>query len=565
MSEWIKGVDYPEWGDENYLTTLKGGYLQPNESPKQAYRRITSAAMQHLSKVPVENLEERIFEILWNGWLIPSTPVMANMGTKSALPIACFGSVVDDSISSIWEKAAEIAMMSKLGGGTSLNVSKIRPVGSPIRNGIGGFSDGLMPFLKVFDATISASKQSLVRRGAIAVYLDIEHKEAKDFLKVVKQSSGENHCSHIQTAFVISDSFMDSLETNPENKKFFKEVIKMRVERGFPYLMWKDTANKNKPFDWNTNIEIGASNLCVEVQLCSDSQHSFVCCLSSMNVGRFDEWRNTDAVFIAALFLDAVMEEFIQNAKGIKELECAVRFATKSRALGLGVLGLASYFQSKEIEYGGLLSQSMSRIIFGQIQNETIVASKFMGLHLGVPEWAEGSGRRNITLTCIPPTRSTSLLAGNMSEGCQPYVGNVFANQTAKGTFYQVVPEFEKYLKSIDMYSEEVLKSVGDAKGSCQHLNFIPDEIKRIFKTRFEINQKSLVQLTGVIQTYIEQGISCNLSFRSDAPPKYIYETHIEAWKQGLKSLYYLKSESLIEIDKINKEELYANCSACEG
>ena len=262
MSEWIKGVDYPEWGDENYLTTLKGGYLQNNESPKQAYRRVASSAMKHLQKVPFDNLEERIYELFWKGWLIPSTPVMANMGSGSASPISCFSVVSDDTISSIWEKAAEIAIMSKMGGGTAIDVSSIRPVGTPIRKGTGGYSDGVIPFLKVYDATVNAAKQSGLRRGSCAVYLDIEHAEAKDFLKIIKSDSGENFCSHLQTALVISNEYMQSLETNLERKKFFKEVLKMRIEKGMPYLMWKDTANNNKPFKWNTDITIKASNLC---------------------------------------------------------------------------------------------------------------------------------------------------------------------------------------------------------------------------------------------------------------------------------------------------------------
>lgn len=294
-----------------------------------------------------------------------------------------------------------------------------------------------------------------------------------------------------------------------------------------------------------------------------DKDHSFVCCLSSLNLGRYDEWKDTETIFIATLFLDAVLQEFIDKASGIKELQTAVRFAIKSRALGLGVLGLHSYLQDKEVAYGDLQSQLMCRIIFNQIQQQTLFATKYLGEHLGVPEWCIGSGRRNLTTTTIPPTRTTAFLAGNMSEGCQPYVGNVFANQTAKGTFYQVSPEFEKYLKSVGMYNDEVLASVNKAKGSCQHLDFMSDEMKRVFRTRFEINQMSLVQLTAVIQEYIEQGISCNLSFRSDAPPKYIYETHIKAWELGLKSLYYLKSESVIEIDKVN--DLYEGCVACEG
>lgn len=262
MSKWIKGIDYPEWGDDNYLTTLKGGYLQENESPKDAYTRLAKAAYKHLEALPIENLEEKLFEIMWKGWLIPSTPVMANMGTNLGSPISCFGSVVDDSISSIWEKASEIAIMSKIGGGTSIYASNIRPIGSPIREGRGGFSDGVLPFLKVYDTTISAAKQSKVRRGACAVYLDINHKEARDFMNISKATSGENHCHNLQTGFSISDEFMRSLSSNDDNKNLFKDIVKTRVERGYPYMVWTDTANRVKPKWWNTNINIKNSNLC---------------------------------------------------------------------------------------------------------------------------------------------------------------------------------------------------------------------------------------------------------------------------------------------------------------
>lgn len=260
--EWIKGVDYPEWGDENYLSTLKGGYLQENESPAQAYRRLAATATKHLEGLPLENIEERIYKMLWNGWLIPSTPVMANMGTDVGLPIACFSTYVNDSISDIWDKNAEVAMMSKMGGGTSVNVSSIRPIGSLIKGGKGGRTNGLLPFLKVFDATVSASHQSKTRRGACAAYLDIEHAEVKGFMRIVDSSSGENFCPHLNNGLIISDEFMKSLETNPANKELFKEAIKTRVKKGKPYLFWRDTANSKIPFKWNTDIKIESSNLC---------------------------------------------------------------------------------------------------------------------------------------------------------------------------------------------------------------------------------------------------------------------------------------------------------------
>ncbi len=569
MSNWIKGIDYPEWAGEDYLNTIKGGYLQENETPKQAYQRVAKAAAKHLIHLPISFLEERFFTILWNGWLIPSTPVMANMGSNNGgLPVSCFNSVMDDSMNSIFSKVKEIALMSKYGGGTSLYASNIRPIGSPIRNGKGGKSDGVLPFLKVFDSTIAASKQGETRRGACAIYLDIEHKEIKDFLRINQPVAGELHCHNLQTAVCVSDEFMSSLESNEENRELFKEVIKTRIKRGFPYILWKDTANRNRPQFWNTDKKIISSNLCSEILLPSDSEHSFTCVLSSLNLYKYDEWKDTDTISLATFFLDAVASEFIEKAKDIEGFENAVRFTEKARALGLGVMGFASYLQFKNISYEEITAKSMARIIFSKIKDESDFASRLMGKHLGVPEWCKGTSRRNLTTTAIPPTRSSSQLAGGVSEGIQPIVGNIYANQTAKGTFYQSSQEFIKVLEEYGYNNKEILDSVYEHKGSCQHLDFLPNDIKKVFKTRFEINQLALIELTGVIQEYIEQGISCNLSFLADAPPKFIYECHVSAWKLGLKTLYYLKSESSISVDKINnalREELYSNCVSCEG
>lgn len=262
MSNWVKGVDYPEWGNDDYITTIKDGYLFKNETPKDAYRRIAKTAAKHLEGLPIENLESRFFDILWKGWLIPSTPVMANLGTDVGLPISCFLSVTEDSISGIWEKAAEIAMMSKLGGGTSLDVSDIRPIGSPIKDGDGGFTDGVLPFLKVIDATVKAAKQPS-RRGACAVYMNVNHKEIKDFIRIADQSSGDAYCKNLQTGINFDDAFMKRVvEGDEEAKSLFKDTIKMRIEKGFPYMLFGDTANKNKPFEWNTDLRIRMSNLC---------------------------------------------------------------------------------------------------------------------------------------------------------------------------------------------------------------------------------------------------------------------------------------------------------------
>lgn len=566
--DWIKGIDYPDWAGEDYITTLKGGYLQEDETPKQAYIRLAETAYKHLKNLPILNIREKIFEIMWKGWLIPSTPVMSNMGTNKGSVISCFGSDIEDSISSIWEKAAEVAMMSKIGGGTSINVSNIRAIGSEIRGGKGGVSSGVLPFLKVFDATVNAAKQSNLRRGACAAYMDINHKEARGFMNINKATSGENHCNHLFTGFNITDFFMKSLEKNPENKSLFKDTIKTRIERGYPYYFFIDTANKKRGKHWNTELSIKNSNLCTEICEPSDFEHSFVCCLSSTNIFKYDEWKDTDMIFIATLFLDAVMSEFIIFSENILELRTAKNFAVKARALGLGSLGLASYLQTKMIAYDELTAQLTCRKIYSQIRDQSELASNYMGQYLGVPEWCKGSSRRNLTTTAIAPNRTSTDMANVFSQSTYPVIGNYYADQTAKGTYYKKNPVLLDYLEEIGYNHEEIWESIFEHKGSVQHFDFLSTEVKKVFKTAFEINQMGLVRLIGVIQEYIEQGISCNLYFDTDAPPKYIYETHVLAWEVGLKSLYYLKSESAISVDAINKgaiNDLYDGCVSCEG
>lgn len=263
MQNWIAGIDYPEWGGEEYLSTLSGGYLCSGESPKNAYWRVANAAAKHLSKVDLDGtLAQQFFNIMWNGWFIPATPILANLGTEKGLPVSCFGSVADDSIDSIWTKAHEIATMSKNGGGTSIYVGNIRERGASIRNGEGGISDGVTSFLPVYEATVNASKQTGVRRGACAAYYDIEKPDAADFVRVASPSSGSLYCPHLQTGLCIGDEFMESLETNIDNRNLYKEAIKMRIQAGYPYMFYRDNANKARESWWNPELTIKASNLC---------------------------------------------------------------------------------------------------------------------------------------------------------------------------------------------------------------------------------------------------------------------------------------------------------------
>lgn len=574
-------TDFPKWGNNPlYLKTIQGGYLLKDETPKQAYQRISKRASE-LLRMP--DLEQKFFEILWNGWLIPSTPVMANMGTEIACPISCFSGYVGDSIYDIGRKNAEMMMLSKIGGGTAYDFSGVRANGSAIQDGRGGHSTGIIPFIKGFDSNIVASKQSNLRRGAVAIYLNAEHGDYEEFLRV-RENKGEKDrmCTNIHQGAIFTDEFMNKVVNDPDSKErmLWLETIKKRVTTGEPYTFFIDNANKNLPDNWKTNnLRVRHSNLCSEIMLPTDEEHTLVCCLSSLNLTKYDEWKDTNCVFLSILFLDAVIEDFIIKSSKIKGIEDATRFAIKSRALGLGVMGLHTYLQSKMIPFISIMSNIVNKQIFSHIRNEAESASKYLANLLGEPEWCKGTGKRNLTLLAIAPTRSSSKLAGGVSQGVEPIAANIYMDDDAKSMHIRKNPNLECYLAGMNMNTEEVWDKIRAQKGSVQGLD-IPEEDKKVFLTYKEINQLELVKLAGLRQEYIDQGQSINVSFFNDAPAEFINKVHIEAWRVGLKSLYYYRSEAVIKAEsggtedqeneymsikkEINKD-LYSECLMCEG
>lgn len=403
---WKVGIDYPEWGNNPlYLTTIQGSYLQDNETPKDAYIRLASTATHHLNDDD-SDLYDQFFKILWNGWLIPSTPVMCNMGTDRGLPISCFSGVVDDDMYEIYRKNLEMAMLSKYGGGTAYDFSNVRPIGSPIRGGKNGTSDGIVPFIKSFDSTILASKQGSTRRGAVAIYLDAYHPEYPEFLEL-RQPKGDvnRQCHIIHQGAKFDDSFMNAVVSkNGKERGLWLDTLKTRIKTGEPYVFFTDNANRNIPQYWrDRNLSIKHSNLCAEIMLPTDKDHTLVCCLSSLNLYKWDEWKDTNTVFLATIFLDSVITEFLIKAKEVKGIEDSVRFAERSRALGLGALGWHSLLQSKMVPFAGIQANSLTRIIFSHIRGEFERATLHLGEKYGSPEWCEGTGRRNLTGLAIAP------------------------------------------------------------------------------------------------------------------------------------------------------------------
>jgi ribonucleoside-diphosphate reductase alpha chain len=558
--------DIPEWGNNSlYLTTILGGYLQNKETPKEAYNRIASTAANYLNK---PELFSKFFEILWNGWLIPSTPVMSNFGTNRGLPISCFGGYIGDSMYDIYRKNLEMAILSKHGGGTAYDFSEIRPKGAPIKDGSNGTTDGIIPFMKSFDSTIIASKQGKMRRGAVALYLSANHPEFSDFLKIREPKGDINRqCHNIHMGAKFSNDFMEEVvNKNGSKRELWLEHIKTRVKTGEPYTFFTDNANANLKSTFSTyNLKVRHSQLCAEIMLPSDENHTFVCCLSSMNLYKWEEWSKTDAVYYATIFLDAVISEFLDKAKHIQGIEDSIKFAEKSRALGLGALGWASLLQKMRIPFVGIQATSLTRVIFSHMKEKSDKASMWMANEFGEPTWCKGSGYRNLTCIAVAPNRSSSKLAGGVSQGIEPFAANLYMDDDAKGAHLRRNPDLEALLDEKGLNTPQTWDIIAEDKGSVKNIDGLTEEEKEIFRTFKEINQLELVRQAAVRQEYIDQGQSLNLAFFHDAPAKWINQVHIEAWKLGIKALYYLRSESNLRADSKQQRDLYSECIVCEG
>lgn len=562
---WKICKDYPSWGNnELYLNTINGGYLLDEETPYDGYKRLAKTASQILKN---PTLEKKFFKILWEGWLIPSTPIMVNLGTEKGLPISCFSSRVGDSMYEIYRKNLEMAILSKHGGGTAYDFSLIRPMGSLIKNGKLGVSDGIIPFIKSYDSTIIASKQGKTRRGAVAIYLNIYHKEYPQFLEIREPKGDVNRqCHNIHQGAVIPNTFMKKvLKKNSKERELWVETLKKRVKTGEPYLFFIDNANKNLPNNWHDNkLKIWHSNLCSEIMLPTDENHTLVCCLSSLNLYKYEKWKNSDTIFLSILFLDAVIQEFINKGKNILGIEDAVNFAEKSRSIGLGAVGWHTFLQSKNIPIESIEANIINKKIFKNIKKEAEKATKYLAKEYGECEWTKKTGVRNLTLTAIAPNRSSAKLAGGISQGIEPIAANIYIDDDSKGMYIRKNYQLKKLLKIKGKDTSDTWDQISKEKGSCMNLNFLSEKEKKVFKCFKEINQIELIKQAAVRQKYIDQGQSLNLSFPQNAAAKFINKTHLKAWKIGLKSLYYYRSESILRAET-KMRDLYAECLLCES
>jgi ribonucleoside-diphosphate reductase alpha chain len=561
-NEWKKGTDYPEWGDtEVYKKTIAGGYLLGSESPKDAYERVCNTVAKRLDK---PELAKTFYEYIWNGWLCLASPVLSNTGTDRGLPISCFGIDVADSIIDIGQKNLEMMLLAKHGGGVGIGINQIRPAGAKIKGN--GTSDGVVPFCKIYDSTILATNQGSVRRGAASVNINIEHPDFEEWIEIREPKGDVNRQSlNLHQCAVIGDKFMRRLESGDSKARAkWGKLLQKRKATGEPYILFKGNTNKNNPAAYKQNaLKVHMTNICSEITLHTDENHSFICCLSSLNLAKYDEWKNTNIIHDSIWFLDGVLEEFIQKAKYRKGFENSVRSAEKGRALGLGVLGWHTYLQERGLPFEGLLAQYETRKIFSQIKIESERASMALAETYGEPLWCVGTGFRNTHLRAIAPTVSNSKLSGNVSPGIEPWAANIFTEQSAKGTFIRKNPTLEKILEKQKLNTKEIWDKILADGGSVQDIEGLSEDTKEVFKTFKELNQLELVRQAGIRQQYIDQSVSLNLAFPSEATPKWINKVHMDAWHKGIKTLYYMRTESVLRGDIAN--HAMEDCVACDG
>ena len=543
------------WLNEESEQMLNRGYLLKGETVEGAIERITSAAAKRLYK---PELKEAFKEMITKGWISFSSPVWANMGTQRGLPISCFNVHVPDSIEGITHKMGEVIMQTKIGGGTSGYFGELRHRGTAVTDN--GKSSGAVSFMKLFDTAMDVVSQGGVRRGAFAAYLDIDHEDVEEFLQI--RDIG-NPIQNLFMGVCVPDYWMqDMIDGDTDKRRIWAKVLESRQQKGMPYIFFSDNVNRNKPQVYkDKGLTINASNLCSEIMLPSTQEESFICCLSSMNLELYDEWKDTDAVKLAIYFLDAVLSEFIEKTEGNYYLTSARNFAIKHRALGLGVLGYHSYLQRNMIPFESMEAKQFNAKVFKQIQEQSIAASRELAHIYGEPEMLKGYGLRNTTTMAIAPTTSSSAILGQTSPGIEPFASNYYKAGLAKGNFMRKNKYLTKLLEEKGLDNEDVWRDIMLNHGSVQHMSQLTQEEKDVFETFKEISPMEIVTQAAQRQQYIDQAQSLNLNIPSTMPIKDVNKVMIEAWKMGVKTLYYQRSQSVSKELMIN----FVNCSSCEA
>ncbi|MDD0823772.1 ribonucleoside-diphosphate reductase subunit alpha [Mannheimia sp. AT1] len=550
-------TDRPDfhWLNEDSRLFLQRGYLLEGTTALDRIRFIAEHAER---KLGIEGFADKFYHYMARGYFSLSSPIWSNFGLDRGLPISCFGSYIGDSIHEIMVTTAEVGMMSKIGGGTSAYFGDIRPRGSSIKNN--GKSDGSFNFSKLFDTVIDVISQGTSRKGQFAGYIDIEHGDIDEWLDIHTEG---NPIQLMYYGVCVGHDWLESMKAgDPYKRQLWAKLLQRKTETGIPYLFFKDNANAGRPDVYkDKNMTVHASNLCTEIMLPSSNDESFVCCLSSMNLLYFDEWKDTDAPEVLTYFLDVVMSEFIEKSKSIPFLDRANRFATRHRALGLGVLGWHSYLQANNIAFDSFQAMQKNNEIFRLLQEKTLKASKELAQRFGEPEILEGYGRRNTTLMSIAPTKSSSFILGSVSPSVEPFKSNYYVKDLAKIKTVYKNPFLEKLLQEKGLDTEETWASILHNDGSVQHLEQLSEHEKEVFKTFAEISQLSVIQQAAQRQKYIDQGQSINLMIHPATPARDLNQLYLTAEELGLKSIYYQNSMSAAQV--FNRNLL--SCSSCEG
>ena len=561
-----------EWINEESITFLRRGYLSEGEEPLERIKVIADHAEKLLG---IEGFADKFYGYMSKGWYSLSSPVWANFGKQRGLPVSCFGSNIADNIESILFTQAEVGEMSKMGGGTSGYFGNLRGRGAPITDN--GHAPGAVHFMNLFQSVVDNISQGSTRRGRFSPYLPIEHPDIMEFLEIGTEGASIQDLTH---AVTVTDQFMEDMIGGDKKKRAaWAKVIQRRGEIGYPYIMFHDTMNKNTVDVYKEKgAKIYNSNLCSEIALHNSEEESFVCVLSSMNVLHYDEWKDTDAVETLTYFLDAVVTEFctkieayrdngtIEGKRAFMYMEKAYNFAKRQRALGLGVLGWHSLLQSKGLAFDTKESAKLNVEVFKLIKDKSYKASEEMAQKYGEPEYLVGYGRRNVTLNAVAPTTSSAFILGQVSQSIEPIWSNCYVKDVAKMKVTIMNPILKKLLIELGKDTKATWNSIKKADGSVQHLEFLTDEQKDVFRTFAEINQSSIINQAAIRQDFIDQSQSLNIMVSPDMPTKIINKLLIDAWKLGVKTLYYqhsMNSAQAFARKKMSIDDM--SCAACEG
>lgn len=546
VPEWMSTAGYQLF-KEKYEYDTKG------QSFKGQAARIAETAAKHTPNP--EYWAPKFFNLIWKGWLSCSTPVLANMGTDRGLPVSCSGQYIGDSIHEFYSNLLETAVLTKNGFGTSGYLGDIRPRGTKIS--VGGKASGVVPVFKTYVQAMRDVAQGTARRGAWAGYLPLDHGDFDELCDYLKE-----HPDDLNLGWNVSDSFIAAMNAGDQDSiRRYQKALKTKMLTGKGYFFFPDKVNRKVPIPYkDKNLEVKSSNLCCEISLFQDEEHTYTCVLSSLNLTYYDDWKDTDAIFTATVFLDCVASEFIEKAKDIPALEKAVRFTRKGRALGLGVCGFHTYLQKKSLAFESLEAMFFNNNFFKEMSFKTLEASKWMAENWGEPEWTTGYGLRNTHRMAIAPTMSTALIMGGCSQGIEPIIGNAFIQSSAGGESERINPVFLDLMKERGKYSKKAIREIAENYGSVQNLDWLSEHEKLVFRTAFEINQEVIIRLAAQRQRHLDQAQSLNLFFSAEESEEYISHIHRLAFEnEYIHSLYYVRTQ--VGIAGASDKE---GCVACQ-